>query len=277
MPQVTQSNNEKILTLAISTISSNLDDILKYLEQIPKINNIEIIIICQIFDSELLRPSVENIYYNNELTIYSYQEKGISNSRNRAIEKSKSNYIWFLDDDIQLNINSVCRLISHLHKSKNDCEIVKIGSLEDNSKFYKNYNSRIFGLCREPVKLLQVSSIEIIIKRKSILDKNITFNSNLGLGTLYPAGEENLFLLDLFSNKLLINFIDITPIKHTTLTTYRLKKSKGHYQAQGYIASRFPFYIKTLLIIRWSLRKNQEIPFIKRIKYIISGKSIMDS
>lgn len=277
MSHFIQSKNEKILTLAISTIYSNLDNILKYLEKIPKIDNIEIIVICQVFDSKSLRPSIENIHYKNELTIYSYQEKGISNSRNRAIEKSNSIYIWFLDDDIQLNIESVYRLISHLHKSKNDCEIVKIGSLEDNNKFYKNYNSRNFGLCREPIKLLQVSSIEIIIKRKSILDKKITFNPSFGLGTKYPAGEENLFLLDLFSNKLSINFIDITPIKHTTITTHRLKKSKEHYQAQGYISSKFPFYIRFPLIIRWSLRKNQEIPFIKRIKYIFSGKSIMGS
>lgn len=277
MTHSTLSNNKKTLTLAISTIYSNLDETLRYLEKIPKIDNIEIIVICQMFDSKSLRPYIEKIYYHNELTIYSYQEKGISNSRNRAIEKSRSNYIWFLDDDIQLNIGQIYSLISHLHKSKNDCEIVKIGSLEDNNKFYKNYNSRVFGICRDPIKLLQVSSIEIIIKRKSILDKNITFNSNLGLGTHYPAGEENLFLLDMFSNKLSINFIDITPIKHTTITTHRLKKSKGHYQAQGYIASKFPFYIRLPLILRWGLRKNQEIPFIKRIRYIISGKSIMGS
>ncbi|WP_273804032.1 glycosyltransferase family A protein [Providencia rettgeri] len=272
--QVTETN---LLTLAISTVSRNLNSLLEYLEYLPKINDIEILIICQTFDLDMTLSTVDTTIYKNKTHIYYYNEKGISNSRNRSIEKSTSKYIWFLDDDIKLNITEVSKLTTYLNNSKNDCEIIKIGSLENDNEFYKNYNSRKFGLCVNSIHLLQVSSIEIIINKESITKRKIYFNSNFGLGTKYPAGEENLFLIDLFKKKCTINFLDVTPIRHTTLMTYRLKKSKEHYLAQGYIASRFPFYIKFPLILRWGLRANKEISVIKRTKYLISGKSIMGS
>ena len=277
MQSSTKPKDTTVLTLSISTIHKNLNGILAYLKTLPEIKNTEILIICQTFDSQLPPLLSEKIIYNNEILIYYYNEKGISNSRNRAIEKSLSAYIWFLDDDITFNLNEVNELICYLSHSENDCEIVKIGSLENDNEFYKNYSSRKYGLCYAAIKLLQVSSIEIIVKKQSVKNKKISFNPHFGLGSKYPAGEENLFLIDLFKQKSHINFLNITPIKHTTLTTYRLKKCKEHYIAQGYIATKFPFYIRIPLILRWSFRRDQEIPLIKRIKYIISGNSIMDS
>ncbi|WP_272574439.1 glycosyltransferase [Providencia sp. PROV259] len=277
MQYFTKPQHNKILTLAISTIYKNLNDTLKYLETLPKIENVEILIICQLLSSNIENLKHQKTIYNNEIITYYYNEKGISNSRNRAIEKSSSKYIWFLDDDIELNITDIYKLIELLYDSQSDCELVKIGSLENDNEFYKNYNSRKFGLCTNSVQLLQVSSIEIIINKESITNKKVSFNPKFGLGSDYPAGEENLFLINLFEKGSTINFLDITPIRHTTLMTYRLKKTKEHYLAQGYIASRFPFYIKLPLILRWSLRDNKKISFVKRIKYLISGKSIMDS
>ncbi|MEY0935245.1 glycosyltransferase [Providencia rettgeri] len=277
MQSFTNPKNTKTLTLAISTIYKNLNNTLQYLETLPKIEDIEILIICQLLDSNIENLKHQKIIYNNEIITYYYNEKGISNSRNRAIEKSSSKYIWFLDDDIKLNITEVDKLIEYLHNSQSDSELVKIGSLENDNEFYKNYNSRKFGLCTNSVKLLQVSSIEIIVNKESIMNKKVFFNPRFGLGSDYPAGEENLFLIDLFEKGSTINFLDITPIRHTTLMTYRLKKTKEHYLAQGYIASKFPFYIKFPLILRWSLRDNKKISFVKRIKYLISGKLIMGS
>ncbi|EFA9249476.1 glycosyltransferase family 2 protein, partial [Escherichia coli] len=129
-----------MLTLAFSTIQDNFNDLLDYTCGLTLPDEVEIIIINQNFqiDNDHKEKNMLHTAYEN-INIYTYYEKGISLSRNRAIERCKTKYIWFLDDDVRIIEEKLNKLVIKL-KSCIDCAyIVKIGSLEDSSLFYKNY------------------------------------------------------------------------------------------------------------------------------------------
>ncbi|MFB0713961.1 glycosyltransferase family 4 protein, partial [Buttiauxella noackiae] len=138
-------------------------------------------------------------------------------------------------------------------------------------EYYKDYSKRQYGLITDDKKLLRISSIEIIAKVDSLLRKQIRFDENLGLGTEYPCCEENNFLIDNYKKGAKIVNLDITPVLHTTKREHRLIATMGHYRARGYTASRFNSLIKYLLIIRWSLRIDKNVPFRKRVICLIKG------
>lgn len=260
-----------MLTLAFSTVHEKLTNLVNYLTGLKFPGDIKILIINQCIDTPdgfiFTPPKVDD----NIFTIKTFYEKGISKSRNRAIEHCKTDYIWFLDDDVKFVLSELASLNDMLKDNLNDLCIVKIGSLENNHEYYKNYSKRTYGIINREIELLRISSIEIIAKHAFLVGKEIKFDERLGLGTKYPCCEENNFLIDCFENGAQISNIDITPILHTTKREHRLTVNVGHYFARGYTASRFNVILKWLLIIRWSIRRDVNIPLNKRANAMING------
>ena len=84
---------------------------------------------------------------------------GLSNSRNIAIQNTITPWIWFQDEDINLNLSELNKLIFELEKSNSDIFLTKILSLENKTIFYKDYSYYHYSKKRIA---LRVSSIEII-------------------------------------------------------------------------------------------------------------------
>ncbi|EJQ0376374.1 glycosyltransferase family 2 protein, partial [Escherichia coli] len=228
-----------MLTLAFSTIQDNLNDLLDYTCGLTLPDEVEIIIINQNFqiDNDHKEKNMLHTAYEN-INIYTYYEKGISLSRNRAIERCKTKYIWFLDDDVRIIEEKLNKLVIKL-KSCIDCAyIVKIGSLEDSSLFYKNYKKRKIGIVNDKKELLRISSIEIICSMNVIIKNNLTFDTTLGLGTFYPCCEENKFIIEYYKYAV-VEFLELTPVLHTTKREHRLSIGEGHYRSRGTIAKEF--------------------------------------
>ncbi|MDD8492862.1 glycosyltransferase, partial [Escherichia coli] len=260
-----------MLTLAFSTIQDNLNDLLDYTCGLTLPDEVEIIIINQNFqiDNDHKEKNMLHTAYEN-INIYTYYEKGISLSRNRAIERCKTKYIWFLDDDVRIIEEKLNKLVIKL-KSCIDCAyIVKIGSLEDSSLFYKNYKKRKIGIVNDKKELLRISSIEIICSMDVIIKNNLTFDTTLGLGTFYPCCEENKFIIEYYKYAV-VEFLELTPVLHTTKREHRLSIGEGHYRSRGTIAKEFNFLVRIALVLRWSLRENNNVSFQKRITYLWQG------
>lgn len=260
-----------MLTLAFSTVHQKLNKLVDYLTSVNFPGDIKILIINQCIDIPDEFVFVPPYVDDNIVTIKTFYEKGISKSRNRAIEHCTTDYIWFLDDDIEFVLSELVQLTELLKNTHDDLCIVKIGSLEDKHKYYKDYSRRHYGVINKQIELLRISSIEIVAKHKFLVGQDIKFDERLGLGTQYPCCEENNFLIDSFKHGAKIANIDITPILHTTKREHRLTVGLGHYFARGYTASRFNVVIKWLLIIRWSVRRDVNVSFNKRATAMING------
>ena len=175
----------------------------------------------------------------DDYIMYSYNEKGLSKSRNRLIENSTSDIVIISDDDISF-VKDYEEIVSKAYE-ENDADIIIF-----NMKKGNNIVGKKKRITYNKLSVLSVCSCQITFKRNSILEKNIKFDENFGIGSTFISGEENIFLKTALDNNLKIIHIPITinshPDENTTgeIWTHEMIKSKG--------ALMYRLYSKTYLL-----------------------------
>ncbi len=271
-----------MLTLGYSTTGSNILRVLHYLSSFRN-KNITFLIVCQMYDTP--KPSVESLKSEVDqqvallkgklnIEVQFFDEKGLSKSRNRVIEYCKTQYLWFLDDDVELELDEVEKLTCELASTQANATLVRIGSLEKREEFYKDYSSFKLGEVINPLLLLRASSIEMVVDVNFLKLNSIRFNESLGLGTSYPCCEENLLLLEMKGKGALIVTSELKPVYHTTMIEHRVSIGEGHFLARGYVAAQYPFYLRFPLIFRWATRSHHSFHLFERLRLLIAGANI---
>lgn len=204
------------------------------------------------------------------LTIIKSTTIGLSKSRNIAIENINSGWIWFQDDDIQLNIDNIDTLHDIILEKKSDIYFVKIGSLEQKDALYKSYSHY---KKHSRFNFLKISSIEIIVNAEFVKENQIKFDESLGLGTQLPCCEENKFILDCFNHSASIFYVDCVACYHTTLLSNRNIDYMKSMQAKGYLLSFVPHWLAIFLFIRWGIRfsKISELSLFMCFRLLLQG------
>lgn len=207
---------------------------------------------------------------NNRL--YSYDEKGLSRSRNRAIENSKADICVIADDDIRYEDNYE-KIIEKGYEKYPDADIIAF--------YLDNVDPKINRPRRKEgkinfIKSMQIKSSQITFKRKSIVEKQIKFKERFGAGSELYMGEENIFLANCLKAKLKIYYIPIT-----IATTQENNSSwfNGHneydFNVKGAVYYEMSKKIYALLILQFAIRKTKlyadEVKPFKAIKYMFEG------
>lgn len=129
--------------------------------------------------------------------IYSYNEKGVSVSRNRGIDNSKEDILLFCDNDVVYNKDYEKLVLEEFNNNKDaDAIVFNVINLGRKKRIIKKrkklhiYNS------------LNYATYNIAVRRKSILEKNIRFNILFGPGAIYKNGSDTMFIVDILKNKL---------------------------------------------------------------------------
>ena len=122
--------------------------------------------------------------------LYSYEEKGLSKSRNRAIKNSNADICIVADDDLKYE-DDYEKIVEEGYKKYPDADIIIF--------FVDNIDSTRRRKIRREGKInfiasMKVQSVQMTFKRKSIVEKGIKFNKNFGSGAELYCGEENIFL-----------------------------------------------------------------------------------
>lgn len=255
-----------LIAIAISTVSRNLSDVLEYVKGIDDYFSgmLSFIIISQLEDAD------EAYSVGDSIEVILSTDRGLSKSRNLALQACRSKWLWFQDDDIDLIVENIPRLIRFLESS--DCDIVlgKIGSLENKEEGYKDYAR--FDV--NPILLsLRVSSIEIIVRCSFARDKEVSFDECLGLGSNFPSCEENLFFYDaVVRNKARYDVYNEYICRHTTMAEGRNVDYEGRYRARGYMLGRMRSTISPIVIAWWSIRyARDEVSRVNRFKAMCQG------
>lgn len=235
-----------MITIAIATMSVNLENTLK------AINNLSLLSpkICFLIVSQGEKYDIQE-NRSNKVTIIKSTTVGLSKSRNIAINAVNSGWIWFQDDDIELDVDNVVRVVSEIANENPDVFFVKIGSLENKNELYKDYRHY---QKHSYLNFLKVSSIEIIVKKEFIKNHNIRFDESLGLGTTLPCCEENKFILDCFSQSKKILYSCFVACYHTTDLSNRNIDYIKNIRAKGYFLSFTPYWLTIALFFRWSFK-----------------------
>ena len=182
-------------------------------------------------------------------------KEGLSYSRNESFKYITGEYITISDDDCWYFPESLDLIKTDIEKRKEQFSAFsfKIYDPINNIPFKNNYLPKEKHLNK--FDILHCSSIEIFFHNS--ISKNIRFDERFGVGSLYPSGEENIFLADLLRKKNKICFIPIDIVYHKARNLTHKKFDNLFMKSKFYIFQRmygntigiflyYIFYIKKI-------------------------------
>lgn len=126
---------------------------------------------------------------NGTARIYSVTERGLTHSRNLAIEKSDADVCLLCDDD-EIFTEDYAEKICSAYEALPDADVIILKMIGRTPSF----PDRVMRL-RFP-KTMKVSSWQISFRRESLLRNGVRFDTLLGAGSGNGAEEELKFLCD---------------------------------------------------------------------------------
>ena len=191
------------------------------------------------------------------VTIINSSERGLSRSRNLAIENCNSDIGLVADDDIEF-IDNYDQIVDEAYKQVPDADII-IFKLPDSFKKRAASFSKFKKIKKlNFLNILGICSVQTSFKLNSI--KNIRFDENFGSGSsIISSGEENIFLSDCLKNKLKIYYYPKTILKKIDQDTSSWFKgyNENFLEDRGAVYYRFSKFLYPLLFIQFIIRRKK--------------------
>ena len=205
--------------------------------------------------------------YKN-FNIYSYNEKGVSNSRNRGLEHVTEDIIIFCDDDVVYN-KDYEKLILKEFKDNPKADVIMFNFNVLNRKKRINKKRKRLHIYNS----LNYATYNIAFKRKKIGD--IRFNPLFGPGAKYKNGDESLVIRDFYKNKLKVYS---SPVFLGTVSNDNSTWYKGYdYEYifnKGAIFTAINPKIRHILMLQYLIRHREVLTnynLIKAYKIMLEG------
>lgn len=254
-------NNEVL----ISTMNkNNKSEVIKVL----KVNKCTII-------NQITSDNIKNVNDDIESNqkFISYYEKGLSKSRNKAIQASSSDILIIADDDLSY-VKDYEEIIDNAYKKYPDADAIAfVVDNENKSKRKKILKEKKMNI----LESMKLQSVQLTFKKEFIEKNKLKFDERFGAGSTYYWGEENIFLFDCFRNKFKLYYVPqkIATLKYATSSTWDRTNDTNHYNIQGAIYYRMSPKLYLLLIIQFALRKrriySKNLGMIEVIKAMVKG------
>ena len=144
----------------------------------------------------------ESICNGYRFRMISTMERGLSRSRNKALENACGDICLICDDDEYL-VDNYREIIQDAFNAHREADIIAFN--------FKN-PYRTFPLKQKRIGYigaLRLASWQIAFRKKSIIDNHIRFDETMGAGVTMGGGEENKFLMDCLRKSLSIIYLPI--------------------------------------------------------------------
>lgn len=207
-----------------------------------------------------------NIEKGNQ-RLLSFNEKGLSKSRNKCIENSIGDVLLIADDDM-VYVDDVEKIVLNEHRNHSDCDIIAFRVLNSDNNISEGNVDYLHSF--------RIYSYMISFKKKSVLDKNIKFDERFGAGSsIFNHGEENIFLTDCMRKGLKVYFVDKVIGKNDCGESTWFKgfdelffKTKGALYKR---ISKFPRILCLQFLIRKYNLYKKDNSFLQAWKYMMLG------
>lgn len=209
---------------------------------------------------------------NGCIRMISVNDRGLSKSRNLAIDNSDSDICVIADDDLKYH-SGYKDLIINSYKKYADADIIAFDVPSTNQM-------RPTASLKEGkvdfLHSMKIASYQITFKRTSIVDNNISFNELFGAGSKYTCGEENIFLSKALKKGLKIYFVNqnIAIVDHNESTWFNGFNDK-YFITKGAMFYEMSPFLSRLLILQFAVRKyylyNNQKSFNKALREMIDG------
>ncbi|WP_421187725.1 glycosyltransferase [Aeromonas sanarellii] len=207
------------LTVALSTFGDRINNLLYFSFD----HRVDYIILWQ--------SSTDKIFsFPKNVSLLRIDGHGVALSRNKAIANTKTDWIWFMDDDVFIPESSITHALSLIGKA-NPLEVFISSVKSPDGTILKNYNLHQSNKIRT---VLNVGTIQIIANINQIKNANARFPINMGAGTENNLCDEPVFLNRLLKNTKNLNFI-FSPALYVV---HPAESSGGVYSSPGSVVSR---------------------------------------
>ena len=154
---------------------------------------------------------------NERIKVLNVFEKGLSKSRNLALENATQKLVVFTDDDVVFQQKFDKKIIKAFN-SNIEYDGFRFQFLNSQGNLAKKY-PRTFQSRLSKLEILNSSSVELVFKHKSLTDAMMQFDENFGLGTEFFMGEEAIFVSDGIKKGLKIGFVPEQLVSHSQPST----------------------------------------------------------
>jgi len=209
-----------------------------------------------------------------KIRMLSYQERGLSKSRNRALEESIGDICLIADDDVVYREDYVEKIVDS-HKEYSDYDIIVFSVPTTNTERSKKYYSKRKRMGY--IRSLKVASFEISFKKKSVIENNVRFNESFGAGSGKVAmGEENIFLYECLRKGLKILYLPIVigVVTHEESTWFKGYTEK-YFRDLGACYAAMSHKFSYVLAFQFAVRKrrlyNKSVSFFIAMSNMVIG------
>lgn len=137
----------------------------------------------------------EIVDHNRKIRMISTTERGLSNSRNMALENATGDVCILCDDDV-VYCDQYVEIVKEAFEKVPDADIM-VFNIERISQDIRRTEEKIFTHIFRILPYKTYGSVHIAFKRKSIESKKILFNTLFGTGSgMYNMGEDAIFFMN---------------------------------------------------------------------------------
>ncbi len=199
-------------------------------------------------------------------------DRGLSKSRNLALDNALAKYCLLADDDLQY-FDSSALVVEEYHEKYPQYDIIafniknfKDGLLKKNKVLKVNW-----------LTAMKLSSVQLSFKLKSLQKKNIRFNTDFGAGAKYICNEENIFLNDCLKAGLKILYVPKTiGVLKESESTWFTGFNQLFFRTKGAAFTELSKRASVLLILQFAIRKHKfykhEMSFTNALRHMMDGR-----
>lgn len=205
-------------------------------------------------------------------TFINTTERGLSKSRNMAIQHSSGDILVVCDDDEILEDN-ISDIINDAYFKLPDATVIAFSLRSKNSK--RKYSLKASKL--NFINILKTCSVQLTFKKENLINSKILFDEKMGSGTGNGGGEENKILLDLWRNKhKLYYYPSIIATINNNESQWFHGYNETYFCNLGWVARRLHGSFISLIYIVYFLATHYhlyatDISIIKALKQMIIG------
>ncbi len=251
--------HKQTLEILISTMNRKDLSFLKPMFPNHDLADLKILIVNQTKSSNWLESDYENIRVINS------NEFGLSKSRNLALQNASADIVLFADDDV-VYLENFENIILAAYQKYTSAALISFQFLNDSGQLKKEYPAEE-GFITSTKRPL--SSVEISVNLNSFRKQKIYFNENFGLGTEFPATEEQIFRRQILKKGMKVAFVSKPILIHSDETSASNQGSESFIKAMS--AQKFLAYGNFAYL--WLLKF---VFFLFRHKFI-TAKDILKS
>lgn len=207
---------------------------------------------------------------HNNANVFHYQEKGLSRSRNKAVQKATADICLIADDDVTF-LQSAKDIVLQAFVDNPLADIITFQACLPSGAPYKTYAAKQKWHTQR--SLMRVVSWEIAFRKESIVRADLSFDERFGLGAKFATGEENIFLLDGLRQGLKILYVPIPIVLHPEQSSGGNFDDAGLIIAKGAMFYRMFSYKAYFIALLFALKKNPLSRFgaLKFYQLMLSG------